>query len=150
MSKISTFIDTLRTEVQALFANRLEIVNPLNLEDNPRNNQDYGFGITIDTSGESPIDVLQFTNNRYNATVILTQVVVKKESDADKYFDGLKALLEDELTLRKKLLSRDQLGIDDSVNLISNVNTGGVERFADNNRNLSISVSFDVDISEEI
>lgn len=150
MSKISTFVDTLRSEVSTLFPDRLEITNPLNLEDNTRQMQDYGFGITVDNTAESAIDVLKNTNQTYIFSVILTQAVIKKESDPDKYFTNLKTMLEDEVTLRKALLEPDQLGIDSSVNLISNVSTGGIERIADNNRNLSITVSFNVDISEEI
>ena len=150
MSKISTFIDTLRTQLTTTFTSRIELVNPDSIEDNPRPQKESGVGFTITSTGEGSIDWLKNTNPAYTVNIFLTQLLAKIESDVDAYYANMKALFEDELTLRKLMLSPSQLGIPDSINKITYAGTSGVEKIDEKNKYKYLNVAFTVDISEEI
>ena len=150
MSKISTVVDTVRTAVTTLFANRREMSNPYSIEDHPQHVLDSGFGIAVTSMGQSDTDWLKSSNVSYTFEIILTNIIVKLESDRDKYYDGLKVLLEDELTLRQDLLAGDQLGIQASINKVDYVGTSGIEKVIDKNNHIYLSVAFDIDISEDL
>jgi len=134
-----------------LFATKQEIPMPYSLEDNAINVLTDSYGIKINDVAEGPIDVLKDTNVTYSISVVLTRELVRVDSDVSILHTNVKQIYEDALTVRKRFLNADQVGVPTSVAKIDYTSTTGIQFLKAKKFNyISVEIFFPVDISETI
>lgn len=150
MSKISTVYDALLARLAAIFPGKTRIPNAYDVANNTDLFLRNGWGLRIASSNYFEMEFNTYANDRGFA-VVLTREVIKIDTQTDQIDVISKLLLEDVNTLQKELINPSQLGVLDSIEIINLSSTTGItEVFTNNEKFLSIEVSFSTKIAESI
>lgn len=151
-TKITTVYDAFRSTLATLFPNKKDIPNPYSIEDNDQHVIADAYGLKVSNIVTADIDILKESTVSYVFTVVLARELVRVDSDTDILPTQTKALLEDEVIIRKDFLNADQLNVATSVARIDYVTASGVQFFKKGNKHnfISLEIDFNVDIFETI
>lgn len=143
MSNITTVVNALRTQIPLLtgFDSKIELQNSIDLERNTRLDEE-GWGIKIEESSISGDNIQGVDSEIRTLSFVLTKKSRSKESDVDSFTTDQLALMDDEETLRKYLLSYENINIDTNCILnIEYVGNSGIELLQDNNKRFIYTVT---------
>jgi hypothetical protein len=150
MSNISTIYDTLLSRMLAIFPAKTRIPNAYDLPSNGNVFLRDSWGLKVSSSTSFEMEFNTYANDR-EFSVVLTKEVIKTDTQTDQIDTVSKSLLEDVNTLQKELINSYQLGIYSSIQLITLGSTTGItEVFATFEKFLTIEVSFNIKLSEDI
>ncbi len=151
MSKVSTIYDQLKdTILPALLPNHTRIPNAYSLPDNDEGLLRQSWGLRVNTANPSDSEFKAFNVVR-TFTVVLTREVVDLESQFDSIDNASKELLEDVVTLQKRLINPDQIAIESDIELIDLGNISGIEFVQGDKYNFAfIEADFLINIRENI
>jgi len=142
----STIYDQVRLKAKELLADRTELVDPYNPENNTELLLRSGIGLTVTQGTPAPT----FTNHSvvtYDFTVVLTDEWLKLDNDAEPLHPVVKRLYEAENTLRATFEAEDQLELADIFN-ITHINTDGVGFLTtDRTQYATLTVTFSITYS---
>jgi hypothetical protein len=134
----------------SIFPTKTRIPNSYDLSSNGNVFLRDSWGLKVSSSTSFEMEFNTYANDR-EFSVVLTKEVIKTDTQTDQIDTVSKSLLEDVNTLQKELINSYQLGIYSSIQLITLGSTTGItEVFATLEKFLSIEVSFNIKLSEDI
>jgi len=151
MSNVSLAFDAARTAIGTLFPNMTELPNPYSVEDNNQMLLENGWGLKFGASTVSPFEVLKETTSIIEFVVVLSTQIIRLDSDVEAIHTQMKALFEDEVTLRKDFLNPDQLQAQPNIRKIEWTSTSEPLEIQVSRFNFKyIEVNFSFDLAENI
>lgn len=150
MTKVVTVQEAIRTVFATLLSTKIEIPDTINIANNDDNVLDEGWGLVIGEVEEPEIDVLCNDRTRHNYSIIITKWIPRLDHDADLFHTKMNELSEDARTVRQKLVASDQLGIENTIDIVKHTGTASIAKVGtERGTILFIEVKFYVEISEE-
>lgn len=150
MTKISEVYDAVLNELTVLYPNKTKIPNPYSLTDNQQQFLRDGYGLIVESSSRVESEFKSIVLE-YSMTVILTNEIVRTDSDDELIDITAKALLEDIFAGQKRFFQVDELGISDKIRIIELGASASYETFvAGNNNFISGSYELLIQIKEEL
>lgn len=152
MSKITDIITALRTGIPLLsrFADKTELPNSIDIERNSYHLLDSAWGVRIDSSSESAIQINNVLGEARNFSIVITKNSTHKESDITSFMNDQASLMEDHAELINWLLGPCQLNIGGSIAKVDYVSNSGIELVSDRNkRYIFTTTTVSIDILED-
>lgn len=150
MSKISTIYDALLLRLGAIFTDKIRIPNAYDVSSNGDVFLRNSWGLRIASSNYYEMEYNTYVNDR-QFVVVFTREIIKTDTQTAQIDNVTKLLLEDVNTLQKELMNPSQIGVHQSIEIIDLSSTTGInEVFTNNEKFLSIEVSFNIKVSEDI
>ena len=154
MSKIATIIDEMRAEIALLsgFTVKTEIPNPYALDIDGDNSDLFlkdGWGLRLTSSSEPNNSEFNRTSTLQGFGIILTREVIRTAHTAEPMYTAIKAMFEDELTLRKYLLNPQSLVNTEADSRLSTTEIQTLLPLEEGGKKfITITVNFNLRISE--
>jgi len=150
MSKVTTAYRAIVSRFEELYPHKTRLHNPYSLESNPDICKKDGWGLKV-------LDAENFVNEFCTLSIkrTFTIVVVKNFITLSSKEDGFDAvtlsILEDQQLACAKLFSKEELGVENDVDMIEITSISGVnELVSDEKKYLFSEVTFTILISEAV
>jgi hypothetical protein len=151
MSNVSTILDTIVTTMGTLFPDKYRLVNPYDMENNAKYSKRDGWGLVVRPGSLGDYDAFCDSAMNQSIGIVLCKEVIRLENDTTDFDTKVKALLEEEKTVRVDFLNSDQLGIESSIGKIDYVGHDGINFITSGKTNfIYIEVNFRIDIIESL
>ncbi len=151
MSKITTIIDALRSDLLTAFPNKTLLADPITLENNANGLLIDGYGLYCGAGNSSDVDILHSTSEKQIINVVFTRELLSTDHNPLPYQVVEKAMFEDKILVVKNFLAIDKLNISSSFDIIEYINHSGIESVVNDKRNyINLIVTFEVTITEEL
>ena len=152
MSKISTIIQQLRTVIPTYsrFSGKNELFNSVNVERNPEDILESGWGIRLADSSIGALAMYNTHSESRSLDILITKESIHRESDIDSFMGDQLELMEDHNQLITELVKSNQIDVGGEIVKIDFVANSGIELIEDKKRNfLFTTTTIAVDIFEE-
>lgn len=144
MSNFSTAFDNLDTRLQALaeLSSKTIIPNPYSIEDNHIGFLRDGWGLVVGSSIQG-LDLFNNTVSDITISVVLSEEVLKTDSNPDPIKASVKSLQSDALAVRKSVLSEPIIGA-------AKIDFDGIDAFSTLDNIVYTTVNFTFSIIDEL
>lgn len=149
MSQITTIYDNIHAAMSALFPSKLEMSDPVVIENNDGATLDDGYGIAISSGVNTNRQLCDSYSVERTFTITLSKLNPGTHKSITIYDNTSKALLEELHLLIQNINSN--VAIRNSVSVIDWLSDGGIERFSgDSKQFLIIRATFKLEYFESL
>jgi hypothetical protein len=150
MSTISTIYDTIQTTVATLFPLKLELSDPLNIENNDDKTLANGYGIQLGSAVNSNRQLCNTYSVQRDFIVTITMLNAATHKSITIFDASNKTLLED-LHLLIQTLAKENSAIRNVNGIVDWISDGGIEKYNGESREfLIIRATFRLEYFESL
>lgn len=150
MSKISDVYDQIILVTKNLFPLKTRIPYPYNLEVNPIDLMNDGWGIKLGSASFEEFETCRFMVNR-QVTIVFTKEAYRTQVPTEVIDKTIKEMLDSVYMVQKEFYNQNQLGIEEKITAVTiDGVTEPTEIYAGSSSYLAMEATFSFKISESL